>query len=108
VGQREVVGAADHADVVRAVVLLGEVRVLVRGALGGLDIGEADAAAPQGRPGHVALVTGDVHAFDGGQRGHVRLPVHTVAALVLQDGRAHVGRADLGGVGTAVVRGGDP
>ena len=41
-------------DVVRAVVLLGEVRVGVAGALGGLDVGEADAAVPERRPGDVA------------------------------------------------------
>ncbi len=57
----EVVGAADHADVVRAVVLLGEVGVAVVRPLGGLDVGPLDAAVPEVRPGDVALVAGDVH-----------------------------------------------
>ncbi len=96
VGGGEVVGAADHADVVGAVVLLRVVRVGVVRALRGLGVGPAHPAVPQGGPGDVALVAGDVHALRLGGAGGGQ----TGLAVVGEDAHAHVGgaaRRDGGG-----------
>ncbi len=66
------VGAAHHADLRRAVVLLTEVGVGVVGALGCLHVGEAGTCGVGARPVHVLLVRGDVHtegAAGGGPCG---------------------------------------
>ena len=60
VGQAEVVRAADEPDVVRAVVLLREVRVDVARPLGRLDVGEPRAVRGHRRPVDVALPTAHV------------------------------------------------
>src|SRR5690606_32980551 len=100
VGGREVVGAADHAHVVGAVVLLPEVGVAVVRALGGLDEGPFHSAVPQRLPGDVALVAGDVHALRLGDAVGGR---GAVAAVVGEDAHAHVGGAARGGDGAGFV-----
>ena len=97
---REVVRPADHAHVVGAVVLLGEVGVGVVRPLGGLHIGPLDPAGPQGRPGDVALVAGDVDALRLGGQG---AGGDAVGAVVCRDAHAHVGGAARRGA--AVPRG---
>ena len=68
-GVCEVVGAAHHADLRRAVVLLTEVGVGVVGALGCLHVGEAGTCGVGARPVHVLLVRGDIHAEGAAARG---------------------------------------
>ncbi len=70
------VGAADHADVVGAVVLLGKPVVAEPGALGGLDVGEPGPGGPGLGPVDIALVAADVHS---GQRA--RRPAALLAAV---------------------------
>src|SRR5690606_11001369 len=89
VRQREVVGAADHADVVGPVVLLGEVRVLVAGAFGGLDEGEPHAFVPPVLPVHIALVAADVHSVHRRQRCVFRHHHRSAATFVLADLGTH-------------------
>jgi hypothetical protein len=63
-----VVRPADDARVVGGHVVGVEPRVLVRGALGGLDVGPLDAGVPDRGPVDRALVVGDVDAGDAGLR----------------------------------------